>query len=133
MKVGRKKCDSVEYRLRFQAPLRLPEGSGKTSSNFCPPPSCLTYSYACSTPPYASLKKEAKESIETSSNNLSVAICLTYSYAGSHVLHCGTTLGYPQALPLVPSTAAYRRHFLLPILTATQPPRFPSAIWCCTC
>ena len=57
---------------------------------------------------------------------LSTAILFSYSY-GSHVLPFGTTLGYPQALHLVPSltTAAYRRHFLLPILTAALPPRIP--------
>jgi hypothetical protein len=70
--------------------------------------------------PYASLKKEANEGIETSPNFCAPPSCLTYSYAGSHVLHCGITLVYPQAFPLVPilTTAAYRRHFLLPILTA---------------
>jgi hypothetical protein len=44
----------------------------------------------------------------------------TYTYGGSLVLHFPYTSGFPQAIPLLPilTTAAYHRHFLLPILAA---------------
>ena len=44
----------------------------------------------------------------------------TYPYGGKHGLNFQTTLGFPQALPLLPivTNATYLRHFILPILTA---------------
>ena len=72
--------------------------------------------------PLRALKKEAKGGIETSPISVRRHLDLPIlTVAG----HCGTPLGYPQALPLVHTTAGYIRHFLLPILTAAQPPRIP--------